>query len=198
VTVLVAGRSEKQALRWLSDAVQADVVPVLTNRELRDLLVVAAVTDVDGNLVDRFDRWEANEPYSIGDRVVPFPRNGYVYIATVAGQSGTTAPVWSLVIDATFADSTVTWKVEDEAPWVPTYGERALYKAAEAGWRLKGGKRSDLLQMSAGGTSVDPASWWEFCERKAASYARKGGMGTIELAGSIYADYPASVVRVVS
>lgn len=193
MVVYVVGLAEKQALRWLADAVQADTAPALTTRELRDLLVDAATADADGNAPDRWDRWQANDVVAVGDRVVPVPRTGYVYVATVAGQTGPTAPAWPTAIDATVADGGVTWRVEDTAPWLPTYCPRRLNRAAAAGWRLKKGKRTDLMTISAGGSSVDPRSFFDACDRMIAAYARKGGGGTINLGGSVYADYPVAV-----
>lgn len=50
--------------------------------------------------------------YGVGQQVVPTTLNGYVYEATVAGTSGGSAPTYSTTIGATFADGTVTWRVE--------------------------------------------------------------------------------------
>lgn len=188
MTVLVVGLSERQSLRWLSDAVQADVEPRLTTRELRDLMTVAAVTDVDGNLPDRFDRWEANEVYAVGDRVVPATRNGYVYKATAVttGQSGSTAPTFLTTLAATFTDGGVTWTVEDTAGWVPTYDAMRLNRSAAEGWRMKKGKRMDLLSISGGDTTVSPTTWWQACDNMIKFYASKGGAGTLDLSGSAY------------
>ncbi len=75
--------------------------------------------------------WVDEAPYGIGDErgmnilpdvVCPSAGNGFRYICTVAGVSGTTEPEWPVVIGDTVDDGTVTWEcrsayelVQDEA-----------------------------------------------------------------------------------
>lgn len=195
--ILVAGLDETEALLDLSDKVQADVAPTLSLDELLRLLPVAAIADEDGNLPDRFRRWAANTVYAIRARVVPYPRNGYVYVAVTSGQSGTVAPTWSTTIDATFADGGVTWRVEDEAGWVPTYCPRRLNKAAAKGCYMKADKLGDGETFSGDGFSDHPETRRDYWIKRGDAYARTGGAGTIDLGGSVYDRYPANVVRVV-
>lgn len=195
MTILLAGYTDKQALRWLADKVQADLEPVLTVDELRRLLAVCAIADEDGNLPDPFDAWVAGETYAIGERVVPVPRNGYVYKVTTAGTSGVGAPTWSTTIDASATDGTVTWTVEDTAPWVPTYDAVRIKRAAAAGWRLKADKLSEGETFSGDGFSDHPEERRTYCLMRAREFD-KGNAGTLTLGGSPYDGYRPNVVLV--
>lgn len=189
MTVLLQGYTSKQALRWLSDATQADLEPVLSTSELTNLLAVCRIADEDGNLPDAFDGWVASEAYAVGERVVPVPRNGYVYRVVTAGQSGVSAPTWSTTIDASVTDGTVTWTVEDTADWVPTYSATTINKSAAAGWRMKADKLSEGETFSGDGFSDHPEERRNYCLKRAAEYTRKGGAGTIDLSCSRYDGY---------
>ena len=52
--------------------------------------------------------WTASTPYTL--YAVVYPTNGYQYICTVAGTSGTTQPSWPTTIGSTVADGSVTWQ----------------------------------------------------------------------------------------
>jgi prepilin-type N-terminal cleavage/methylation domain-containing protein len=52
--------------------------------------------------------WAASTPYTL--YAVIYPTNGYQYICTVAGTSGTTQPSWPTTIGSTVPDGSVTWK----------------------------------------------------------------------------------------
>lgn len=197
MVLTLTGYTEKQALRWLSDATQADLQPVLTQDELRRLLAVCRVADEDGNLPDSFDAWTASETYAVGERVVPVPRNGYVYRVVTSGQSGTVAPTWSTTIDASVTDNTVTWTVEDDADWVPTYDATRIRKAAAAGWRLKADKLSEGETFSGDGFSDHPETRRQYCLDRAKTF-EKGSAGTMMLGGSIYDGYRRPHVEIVN
>jgi hypothetical protein len=195
---LLTGYTEKAALRWLTDATQADLDPVLTTDELRSLLAVARIADEDGNLPDPFEAWVASEAYPVGERVVPAIRNGYVYRVTAAGTSGVSAPTWSTTIDATVTDGSVTWTVEDTAPYVPTYDATRINRAAAEGWRRKIDKLGTLMQVSSGDDSINPDGLRKAWAERAASFAKKGGAGTIDLSCSPSDRYRPNVVLVSS
>ena len=52
--------------------------------------------------------WTVSTPYTL--YAVVYPTNGYQYICTVAGTSGTTQPSWPTTIGSTVADGSVTWQ----------------------------------------------------------------------------------------
>lgn len=178
------GMTEREALRWLADEVQAGVDPALSDDELRRCLALAAIPDVDGNPPDTWERWQGGEAYGVGDRVTPVARNGYVYRVTVAGQSGATEPAWPTTIGQTVADGGVTWACDDAAPWVPTYGGRGLYRAAARACRMKADKLAALETFSADGASFNPEHRRNYWLTRATEFARRAGSGqTIELRG---------------
>ncbi len=53
--------------------------------------------------------WSANTVYSLTNTVYPITVNGYTYVCTTAGTSGTTEPVWPLVTNGTVTDGTAVW-----------------------------------------------------------------------------------------
>lgn len=54
--------------------------------------------------------WEANTAYVLGHAIVPTSANGYAYVVSVAGTSGSAEPTWGAVLGVTQTDNTVTWK----------------------------------------------------------------------------------------
>lgn len=54
--------------------------------------------------------WTAATSYSAGDVVRPTTRNGYVYVCTAEGTSGSSEPTWPVTVGATVTDGTVTWE----------------------------------------------------------------------------------------
>ncbi|MHC1730198.1 MAG: pilus assembly protein [Syntrophobacteraceae bacterium] len=56
-------------------------------------------------------KWTASTAYALGTSVRPPTANGYAYICTQAGTSGSSAPSWSTTVGATVNDSSVKWKV---------------------------------------------------------------------------------------
>lgn len=152
----MAALSQRVALLTLSDLVQATVDPVLSAAELQRLLRYAQAEDEDGNLPDIHETWSASIAYGKNERVVPYPRNGFVYRATGAGTSGLTQPTWPTTIDATVSDGGVTWACEEMSEWVPSYDAYWLNKSAAEGWEMKAAKISDEDHFSADGGSFAP------------------------------------------
>lgn len=196
MTVLLTGYTQRQALNWLRDATQADLEPTLSDSELVNLLAVCRIADEDGNLPDPFEAWVASEAYPVGERVVPNPRNGYVYRVMTAGTSGVSAPTWSTTIDATVTDGSVTWTVEDTAPYVPTYDATRINRAAAEGWRRKAAKLSQWESFSADDGSFRPEERRDFCLTMATKFDKKGGSGTIDLSCAGSDRYRPNVVLV--
>ena len=54
--------------------------------------------------------WAASTIYTAGNRRLPTVANGFSYVATVGGTSGSTQPVWPTERLATVVDGTVTWQ----------------------------------------------------------------------------------------
>jgi uncharacterized phage protein gp47/JayE len=55
--------------------------------------------------------WVASTVYTVGDVVLPTTANGYLYICTVAGTSGTTEPTWPTTVDTSVVDNAATWRI---------------------------------------------------------------------------------------
>ena len=53
--------------------------------------------------------WAASTAYALDAVVVPTVPNGFTYICTTAGTSGTAEPTWPVTLDATVADGGVVW-----------------------------------------------------------------------------------------
>lgn len=69
---------------------------------------VTAVTAVGKTAADRAN----TTAYAVGDRVKSATTPTHIFVCTVAGTSGGSAPTWPTTIDATVADGTVTWRCE--------------------------------------------------------------------------------------
>lgn len=73
----------------------------------------ASETFVDQNV----EAWSPTSEYGQGAAVRPETPTGWLWIATVAGTSGTNEPAGSAVEGATFADGSVTWQAKRAAVW---------------------------------------------------------------------------------
>lgn len=69
---------------------------------------VTGVTAVGKTASDRAD----TTAYAVGARVKSATTPTHIFVCTVAGTSGGSAPVWPTTIDATVTDGTVTWRCE--------------------------------------------------------------------------------------
>lgn len=58
------------------------------------------------------DVWAVSVAYSVNDIIKPITSNGYVYICTQAGTSGTSEPAFSIVSGSYTSDNGVTWRNE--------------------------------------------------------------------------------------
>ena len=72
-------------------------------------------SDADANSFDGVYKtlegtaWAANTAYALDAVVVPTVPNGFTYICTTAGTSGTAEPAWPVTLDATVADGGAVW-----------------------------------------------------------------------------------------
>ena len=180
--VLAAGYPYTDALAALGDLLQPSVDPVISAAELARLLPLAAVADEDGYLPDTWPAWAATTAYAINYRVVPASRNGYLYKATTAGTSGSSAPTFDTDIDDTTADGSVVWTTEDTAPWTPTYSAGGLNYAALKGWEMKYAKLTAGETFSADGASFSPEARRADIETQIARF-RRMLTGTFRLTG---------------
>ena len=58
-----------------------------------------------------FPSWFATVSYSVGDLVQPSTPNGFVYIVTQAGISGSTEPTWPITPNSNVTDKGVVWAI---------------------------------------------------------------------------------------
>ena len=79
--------SRLQAIKLLSQYVQADLYPELDVNQL-------------GQLIDshkKFRTWEPETYYNVGDMIIPTVPNGRVYQCIIAGNSLATEPDWPTI-----------------------------------------------------------------------------------------------------
>lgn len=61
--------------------------------------------------------WAASTAYALNAIVVPTTANGFYYVCTTAGTSGTTQPTWATTNSSTTTDNTVVWTAHQIAVW---------------------------------------------------------------------------------
>ena len=147
-------------LRFMVDA---DHEPTLSTEELHTLLQLHQYETT-------LPSWEPSTAYSVGNQVVPSPRNGLVYEVSVAGTSGTVQPPFG---DISLVDnSSVTWIVasSDDA-----YN---LNRAAAEGWRIKAGRVSNRYDIKDDVSGTSRSQQFKHCMEMYKSY-RRGGYGSI-------------------
>ncbi len=60
--------------------------------------------------------WAASTAYTVGQQVVPTAANGFAYVCTAPGTTGTTQPAWPTTLATTVVDGTCTWMCTTLAP----------------------------------------------------------------------------------
>lgn len=163
--------------------------PALADPADIDVLVeMASRVDNFGNVPDQHKEWVATHAYVVGDYVVsvaqigdqfiPIVRNGFLYQATGAGNSGATEPVWPLVLNGTVVDGGVTWKAVATAPWNPTYD---LNYAIAQGWLLKSTRLVGHYNFMANGKMLSREQFYEHCMSMYKRFANKSGIKGIRM-----------------
>lgn len=87
---------------------------IISNRQLQASSNpgVANITLTPG---EQLAEWEAGEDYSVGDTVEPTVQNGFRYVCTTAGTSGSGEPTWPTSgIGSTVNDNGVVWELTAE------------------------------------------------------------------------------------
>lgn len=74
---------------------------------------------------DILPSWLASADYAVDEAAEPIIENGYRYVVTVAGTSGSTEPVWPTTIGQTVTDGGVEWRTAS-ATHEPTEVKLAL------------------------------------------------------------------------
>ncbi len=100
--------------------------------------------------------WVAGTAYVAGDIVVPPTPNGFIYVCTVGGTSGTSAPTFPTTLGATVVDNTVTWEcaaggsfVEIDATNMPGWYELSVPNVClESGFNTCGLHLQGALNMA--------------------------------------------------
>lgn len=155
----------------LTSMVQAAVEPTLSSDELDELLTLAQRPDVFGNFP--YTPWRASANYAVGDYVVPKPRNGHLYRASIAGTSASSEPTWPTSAGGTVVDGGtggVTWEESGSAPWLPTYD---LNAGAAEGWRWKAGKQVPVFDINVERQVAFRDQIYQHCLEQAERYAKK-------------------------
>jgi hypothetical protein len=160
----------------LEDRLQPSVKPLLTTAEVDRLLLLARSADPYG--YTPYDIWAASTLYVVSSYRIPVVNNGYYYVVTTGGVSGTNEPTWPTTSGQTVVDGGVTWQNRGAYVWTPTYGK--LNYAIAEGWRMKAAKVITEVDASlGGGVSFTDSQQYEHCMRMARMYG--GGIGSISL-----------------
>jgi hypothetical protein len=72
--------------------------------------VTVSTKPVASTFVPSYPVWTASSVYAINSVIAPIAANGYYYIATQAGTSGTSEPTFPTTVGATVADDSVVWQ----------------------------------------------------------------------------------------
>jgi hypothetical protein len=127
-------------------------------------------------------QWAASTAYATAAVVRPTTGNGYLYRATAAGTSGSSAPTWPTVIGATVVDSGVTWTCIGNGV--------TLLSASNPSWSASGGAlggRYAVFYYSTGTASTSPLIG---VVDQGQSVMAVGGSFTIQVDPSISAFFP--------
>lgn len=176
--------SSAEAREFIERMTQWDQQPVLTSAEVTFLLLQSRLPSAPfqagvntGQLIpnqpipsnpptqnippDAYAEWQASTAYVLNALVVPFPRNGHYYKATVAGTSGAAQPAFPTTAAGTVVDGTVTWQEVGQALWVPTYN---LAYAVALGWELKLGKVAGLYDFESDDQAYKRSQVYRHCQ----------------------------------
>jgi hypothetical protein len=160
--------SRLQAIKQLSQYVQADLYPELDVNQL-------------GNLIDshrRFRTWEPETFYNVGDMIVPTVPNGRFYQCIIAGNSRDTEPSWPTVgyqVGQCFFEYQQQYYNEG---WGLTWQDNGFITqeiydvraAAREGWMLKASIAANLANTNDGKMSIELHIIQENCIQMAAKY----------------------------
>lgn len=152
----------------LRSMTSADSDPTLSENEIHMLLETSSIASV-------YPTWAPDTAYSVGARVVPSPRTGLVYAATVAGTSGSSLPPFTNEHNDPVSDGSVTWELAD------TEVAFNLNRAAAEGWRIKAGKVANRFDMKTEVNQTFRSQMYKHCMDMHKSYkvAAAGGVGSI-------------------
>lgn len=85
-------------------------VPSVSSSADTEIYIYYGKSDAtDGAIPRGVSDWEADTAYSVGDYIKPTTLNGFYYICTTAGTSGSTEPTWNETDGGTTSDGTVEW-----------------------------------------------------------------------------------------
>ena len=123
-------------------------------------------------------QWAATTAEAVGALVRPATANGYLYVCTTAGTTGSTAPTWPTAVNATVTDGTVTWACVGEAIW--QLSSAAVQWTAPAGNTLAA-VAAAIYDSTPGSAATDPL------------ITAEDFGGTISATGSTYTISPPAV-----
>ena len=163
--------SRLQAIKKLATMVAANEFPELDSNQL-------------GELIDnhkRFNYWQPNFNYIVGDMIIPTTPNGRMYQCIVAGTSGTTEPNFpqiSYAVGQTFSDGPIPNDASFNLQWQDNgYCNQEIYDvrgAAREGWMWKASNVANLANTNDGKMSIEVHIIQENCIQMAAKYRSFG------------------------
>lgn len=163
--------SRLAAIKKLAWMVQADQFPELDSNAL-------------GELIDehkRYNSWEANTSYAVGDQIVPTVPNGRVYNCLVAGTSGTSEPDFPQItycVGQCFYDGTQPANIAFPLTWQDSgFTQQEVYDvraAAREGWMRKASICANLVNTDDGKMNIQIHILQENCLQMAAKYRSFG------------------------
>jgi len=99
------------------------------------------------------DAWAASTAYNVGDVVRPTSRNGFVYVCTAAGTSGSSEPSWPTTAGQTVTDNDITWECYENFTLCATDtvpGDFTVETSDDGGRRITTATKSDIAVYGDG------------------------------------------------
>jgi len=99
------------------------------------------------------DEWQASTTYNVGDVVRPTTRNGFVYVCTVAGTTGSSEPSWPTNAGDTITDNEITWEAVENFSLCAvemTSADYAIEVSEDGGLKIKTATKTDILVYREG------------------------------------------------
>ncbi len=129
---------------------------------------------------DSFKEWVAATVYTVGQTVVPTPRNGHYYTVQTGGTSGATQPNFPTTTGGTVNDNGIIWVESGQALWVPTFN---LAYAIALGFDMKAAKVAAAYDFKSDDQSLSRSQMIEHFQALAKTWRAKSAE-TLTLQGA--------------